>query len=753
MQTIFTYEIPDEQLTKFMKDKKHKIKISADVENVKLFDKKGNIIGTRVWHAGYMIIDGIFDKFYEWNNVDDFMDNLTKIGSLVFFHNAKYDTSFIQHWLNKNGYVFWSDRIAKLEKEKWIENGNGKKKFHPPVKRYEFNMNSMGVFYSLTIHRRIKKNGKQMNVQTEIWDSLKKVNSTVERMAKSYGLKIMKEVIDYDKPRQEGYIPTKEEVSYLRNDIEIVARVLWGQFSYGLYGMTNGQDALTEYKRTLYPYEKYLESSENLDKHNETREEMGIEKKEKGTYIERCEYEFRNYYPVVPTEINDYFQESYRGGFTWANPKFQGEVINKGRVYDVNSLYPSVMKYSLLPYSEPIDFVGEYEEDKEYPLYIIRVRFGFDLKENHIPVIQIKNSPYFKHNEYLTSSNGKIVDMHFTSVDWELVNEHYDLYEVEVMNGFKFKAKRGLFKDYIEHWENKKINATNPDERANAKIMLNTLYGKFGTNVRKRNKEPYFSEKGELKFKVTEEKIDKAIYTPMASFITSYARKVTISTAQRYYDRIAYCDTDSIHLVGLEPIDSNLVHNSEFGLWKSEGVFKRAKFIRQKTYVEEICEKFDVKKNKWVECEYHEMERIHLNKKCAGMPERVKEYVTFENFEIGLEIGSEYKIVNGEKVYIEMHPQFVKGKGKLKPKQVIGGLVLVEENFNLKPESLKEIEKLEKRRQTLLEQGKEKQAVKVKKRKSKIERTFRKGVRNRKKKYEDGGFEKLINKLIEVNGY
>jgi hypothetical protein len=34
------------------------------------------------------------------------------------------------------------------------------------------------------------------------------------------------------------------------------------------------------------------------------------------------------------------------------------------------------------------------------------------------------------------------------------------------------------------------------------------------------------------------------VYIPMAVFVTSYAREVTIRTAQKCFDRILYCDTD-----------------------------------------------------------------------------------------------------------------------------------------------------------------------------------------------------------------
>ena len=50
----------------------------------------------------------------------------------------------------------------------------------------------------------------------------------------------------------------------------------------------------------------------------------------------------------------------------------------------------------------------------------------------------------------------------------------------------------------------------------------------------------------------------------------------------------------------------------DYGAWKIEAMFSRARFIRQKCYVEEIDEKLKVT--------------------CAGLPPNCYDYVTFDNF-------------------------------------------------------------------------------------------------------------------------
>jgi hypothetical protein len=108
---------------------------------------------------------------------------------------------------------------------------------------------------------------------------------------------------------------------------------------------------------------------------------------------------------------------------------------------------------------------------------------------------------------------------------------------------------------------------------------------------------------------------------------------------------------------------ADIVDDKRLGYWKHEGTFKRAKFIRQKTYVEDYFAKWidtpEGKKKKM--CSPEEADTTIFEVKCAGMPDKIKEFVTFENFEIGF---SSY--------------------GKLLPKHVNGGVVLVDTEFTIK---------------------------------------------------------------------
>ena len=88
------------------------------------------------------------------------------------------------------------------------------------------------------------------------------------------------------------------------------------------------------------------------------------------------------------------------------------------------------------------------------------------------------------------------------------------------------------------------------------KRFLNSLYGKFGTDTRVVNKIPYYAD-GQVKYYYSIPTTRKGIYIAVASFITSYARRVTITSAQKIMDdynagksniQFIYADTDSLHL-------------------------------------------------------------------------------------------------------------------------------------------------------------------------------------------------------------
>lgn len=325
------------------------------------------------------------------------------------------------------------------------------------------------------------------------------------------------------------------------------------------------------------------------------------------------------------------------------------------------------MYYNPLPYGCGLFFEGEYQQDDLYNIYVQHLMCQFELKENHVPCIQIKNNLAFVETEYLESSNGRDVELWLTSTDWKLIQEQYDVYNIDYIDGWKFRSTQGLFKDYIDKWMNVKIESTktgNKGMRQIAKLMLNSLYGKFALNPSVCSKIPYFFD-DVVHYKKGPEEFREPIYIPIGAFITAGARYKTISTAQTVYDRFVYADTDSLHLTGLDEPKNVNISDTALGAWKHESSFKKAKFIRQKSYIEDtyITEKEYESYLKKQDFRARKEGNDFLYQKitCAGMPETCYKGVTWNNFTVG----SKYA-------------------GKLQPVVVAGGVVLKDREFTIK---------------------------------------------------------------------
>lgn len=547
----------------------------------------------RVWAWGSMEV-GNEENYQTGTSIESFMAWCEKTNGNLYFHNLKFDGAFIVNWLLHNGFK----RVAKIDGE---------------PNTFSTMISAMGQWYAIDICYGGTKRKKR---HTVIRDSLKKLPFSVKAIAQAFKLDVQKGELDYKKFRPVGHVLTEEEHAYLRNDVEIMAKALKILFDQNMVKSTIGSDALSDFK------------------------DIFTKKK------------FDKMFPGLSHDMDSIFRHAYRGGFTWVNPKFQGLALGEGTVYDVVSLYPSQMYYRPLPYGMPVYFKGKYEPDEEYNLYIAKIRCEFKLKKGHVPTIQLKKNPRYKPNEYITKSDGREV-MYVTNLDWELIEKHYHVYDVEYVEGWMFKSHVGFFNDYIDKWmEVKNEHSEEKGALYNlAKLMLNNLYGKFATNPDKTGKIPFLKEDGSTGFETDEENIEEPIYLPMGIFITSWARYTTISAVQSCYDRIIYCDTDSMHLVGLEEPTSIKVTKTELGTWSLDEVFKRCKYLRQKTYIQVVD-----KKNK----ETGELEE-KLVVKCAGMPDNIKKKVTFDNFEVGF---SE--------------------EGKLMYKHVNGGVILKETRFTIK---------------------------------------------------------------------
>lgn len=547
---------------------------------------------------------GDLDNVYIGTNIYDFMDMCEQLREnlRVYFHNLKFDGQFIISWLFQNDFQLVTDSRDRA------------------TRTFKTMISDEGLYYAIEVI--FYKKGKNIKKVT-FYDSMKLLPMSVEKIANSFHLPISKGKIDYDAHNDLPYGSplTEEEKEYIINDVKIVAHAIDFFQKQGLDRITIGSCAMSEYKKLI------------------------------------GQRAFDRYFPVL--HHHDDIKQSYRGGFTYVNPKFAGKTLGNGVVLDVNSLFPWVMRTKLLPHGTPIFFRGKYEPDELYPLYTQMFTCEFELKPGKIPTIQDRRFG----STYITSSNDEQMTLCLNSVDLALFLENYEITNPIWHNGWKFMGSTGLFDEYIDKWSDAKIQARKAENWGLymiAKLFLNSLYGKFGTSRTRRSKIPYM-DGDVVAYKDTEPEQTDGVYVAMASFITSYAREKTIRAAQKICDdhaagrskiQFCYADTDSLHCISEDHALPEGLHidKYELGAWKYESRFNRAKFLRAKCYIENSTEKVDDPG-----AEYK------LKVTVAGMPEECHDQVTFSNFQIGAQYS-----------------------GKKTPKIVPGGVVLKSIDFTIK---------------------------------------------------------------------
>lgn len=563
----------------------------------------------RVWSASCVSVSNTPEIMFNATNIDEFMENIRGLGNAqVYFHNLKFDGAYIVDWLMKNKF-------------KYTDSGEPNTYYCIISKENEW-------FKIVVTYKKYTKNC----VRTTFLDSFKKLPMSVAKVANAFNLEVKKGAIDYEQYRPIGYQPTQDEWEYINNDCKIIAKALYLQLKSGLDSITIGCDALRNYKRTI-------------------------------------DNKLFNYlYPQLKNKLDADIRNSYRGGFVMLNNKYKGANI-AGIGFDVNSLFPAIMNLEPiicevtgangLPYGIPQEFDYEYEYDEEYPLYIQRLACVFKLKKGKLPTIQAKNYCFGKDTEYMTTSHDNVMVLTLTNIDYELFFENYDVVVVDWLGGYKFKMGTELFKTYVNHWYGVKQNTTG-GQRQIAKLMLNSLYGKFARRPDKENLKPKKSENG---FDLVVDNITsfdegKTLYTAVASFITSIARCYIIRLAQALGDAWVYSDTDSLFITGLTLDDiANIipVDKDRLGWFKIEHEFDKSKFLRAKTYI--LHDK-------------HADNKININITCAGMPDAIKDEI--------IEQSSDWADAFSR---FDYNKEFT---GKLIPKRVNGGVVLINQTFTIK---------------------------------------------------------------------
>lgn len=591
----------------------------------------------------------------------------------VFVHNLTWDFEFIKYSLMEMGFEMYFGQIKYGYKTGALQPGtfsvteNDGSVYTANIKLH----NGIDVV-STRKNKKGEYSKKTINIEIELIDSYKIMKDSLKNIANELleiddMFKKLDENYDYNLIRNKGHILTLDEKMYLYNDVYILKEFV-KQFYIPLN--TNKTTA------SGIAFEKFIKIAFK-----------------KGDYTENYKA-FEKLFPDLTgyVKIFNIIKKSYKGGWTQGNKKYVGNIIELAKAIsiDINSSYPSVVKYKMLPYGEPLYFEGQANIDEVrmlgYDMELLTIAFdGFANNDNDnlIGEIQVgaRNVNEFNRRatEYVHTNivggkrNGDIITdyellgyneptekrrytMHIWSFELENMLEHMSFYiedkrynkhigewlsnnelkkGYEVIGTLCFKGATGIFEEAVTHYTNEKIRGKETNNKcltAIAKMMLNSFYGKMGASSIRADRNMILSENGQIEYGevVNTYKTSKKYYMAFASAVTAWARVNLRTTLYKIgYNNVLYFDTDSLYttITKDEVIKKcgDIIHPTELGKWDLEKTYNKFKCIGAKKYIlttindETIC-------------------------KCSGLPDNVRETITYEQFELGQEfIGKKEK--------------------------------------------------------------------------------------------------------------
>ncbi|MEM3972742.1 MAG: DNA polymerase [Saccharolobus sp.] len=265
-------------------------------------------------------------------------------------------------------------------------------------------------------------------------------------------------------------------------------------------------------------------------------------------------------YEDVISDINEPMViESYRGGRV--DPLVISSFSEKQRIYDVNSLYPTVMRnfaYPTVPVKDSFSFD---QGVKRGYLGFHRVKFSCD-----VDLMPVVTKVKFNGEVILTQvlQNEAVLT---TPEVIELINEGC---KVTFISSKWFYAE-DLFTGFIDKYYElkKKGEKIGGDEgktlRTIAKMILNSAYGKFGLHkarstlvtdpriimlIKRQGRTllngKYYTRIDDLVY--TKEELTPRYSVAIASYVTAYARLYLFKLMKQNKEGLQYTDTDSLHL-------------------------------------------------------------------------------------------------------------------------------------------------------------------------------------------------------------
>lgn len=299
-------------------------------------------------------------------------------------------------------------------------------------------------------------------------------------------------------------------------------------------------------------------------------------------------------------QLSGKIEKDIRSGYTGGAVDMY---ITRGKnikCYDVNSLYPFIMHSCPMPVGKPTYFEGDITkmDPQAFGYFYCKIIAPDDIKH---PILQTHIKT--KNGLRTIAPIGTWEDMLFSQ---EMYNAKKYGYQFEILWGYTFE-KKNIFKDYVDFLYNLRLkyDKSNPLNYI-AKILLNSLYGRFGMNdnfpeidIIHKDYINDFENKflGQIISKIKlddhflviyeSENVFKSYEThnisiSIAVAITAYARIHMSQFKNNPKINLFYSDTDSIYTD--TDIDKSLIDSKILGKLKLEYICEEAIFLAPKVY-------------------------------------------------------------------------------------------------------------------------------------------------------------------------
>lgn len=235
----------------------------------------------------------------------------------------------------------------------------------------------------------------------------------------------------------------------------------------------------------------------------------------------------------VGTDFND--RTPVRAGIVWLDPDCAGREIEGVDVYDVSSLYPAILAYMPLPvgYGERYDKLEEMLQNPFSDPEPIKALPGV-----WVALVSVDDEQSWE-----------------TSVDWlRRVEADPDFHYDRVYDVITYGTATGYFRGFVE-----RLYAEKKKGGLFGELHKSELVSLTGSMSPRDTKPVYSVDYDDARGYVVRvdrvEERDPGSLNLAYAFITAYGRLLLSRMLHRYEGHVVYCDTDSLHLVGVRPDD------------------------------------------------------------------------------------------------------------------------------------------------------------------------------------------------------